>query len=389
MKKLLVCLLAFSMLFALAACKTEPEAPPPAVDTPPAGDTTPTPTPDVEPPPVESTSIKVDVFWYDFSDAFLATVRDAMTTAFGGYPDLQYTHYDCQNNQANETQMVETAVSAGSNLLIVNIVDTASSDAANNIVDIAKNAGIPLIFFNREPEDSVVNSYDACCFVGTDPDEAGYMQGKAVADFLLDGDNLGKYDINGDGKINYIVLRGEHGNPEALGRTRYSVTEANRLLAGKCELTPSPANTKSDMYEQDVDNYFLYANWSGAEAKVLMDTALAQYRLDNGDIELILANNDDAALGAIESLNEADYNTGSADKMIPVFGVDATDPAKQAISDGKMTGTVLQDAVGMGSTIVVLANNVAQNMPVFNNATSYGNVDSTANKIRIPYQIVS
>jgi len=286
--------------------------------------------------------------------------------------------------------MVETAVTQGTDLLVVNIVTTGSDDAASNIVQIAKDAGVPIIFFNREVSDAIVNSYDKACFVGTDPDEAGYMEGQAIADFLLAGDNLKKHDLDGDGEIKYIMLRGEHGNAEAFGRTKYSVTMANELLAGKAKLTPSPANSTSDMYDNDgISNYFLYGNWSGAEAKKLMDTALASYKLDSGEIELIIANNDDQALGAIESLNEEGYNTGGADKYIPVFGVDAIDGAVAAISAGKMTGTVLQDAKGMASCIVSLSANVAGGKAVFADAASYGNVDKVSNKIRIPYQIVS
>ena len=43
---------------------------------------------------------------------------------------------------------------------------------------------------------------------------------------------------------------------------------------------------------------------------------------------------------------------------IPVFGVDATDAAKQLIADGKMTGTIKQDAEGMANGIAYLAKNI-------------------------------
>jgi methyl-galactoside transport system substrate-binding protein len=119
-----------------------------------------------------------------------------------------------------------------------------------------------------------------------------------------------------------------------------------------------------------------------------MRTALSAHSLTNGSIELIIANNDDAALGAIEAMNENGFNTGRAGAgYIPVFGVDATTVAVEAIRAGRMTGTVLQDAVGMAKTILALANNVAGGRDVFANTSSY-NVDQGVKKIRVPYAIV-
>jgi len=338
-------------------------------------------------------SMQVDVFWYTFADTYLTSVRNSMNTQAKALSQLKITHHDCENNQALQTQKIDTAITQGSKLLIVNIVTTGSEEAAMNIVNMAKNADIPIIFFNREVSNNVINAYAKAVFVGTDADEAGYMEGQAIAEYLLLPDNWSgnksKYDLNGDNQINYIMFRGEHGNAEAFGRTKYSVQEANRLLGGKLKLVPSPANQTSNQYENDgISRYFLYGNWSAAEAANLMRTALSAYSLTNGAIELIIANNDDQALGAIEAMNEKNFNTGRAGSgYIPVFGVDATTVAREAIRAGKMTGTVLQDAEGMAKTILALAQNVAGGQDVFANTSQY-NVDKGVKKIRVPYAIV-
>jgi len=334
---------------------------------------------------------KADVFWYDFSDAYLSTVRSPMEEQLKA-AGINYTMHDCENDQALQTQKVETAIAQGTDVLVVNIVTTASQEAAMNIVNMAIRANLPVIFFNREVFDRVVNSYNKACFVGTDVEEAGYIEGQAVANFLLKAGNWtgsrNKYDLNGDNKINYIMLRGEHGNAEAFARTKYSVTEANRLLEGRLLLTPSPANQTSTLYDDDgISNYFLYTNWQTAEAAKLMRTALSAYSLTSGDIELIIANNDASALGAIEALNERGFNTGAGAPYIPVFGVDALAAAQEAIRAGKMSGTVLQDAVGMARTIVSLVKNVASGQDVFANTQDY-NVDKGVKKIRVPYSVV-
>ena len=81
-----------------------------------------------------------------------------------------------------------------------------------------------------------------------------------------------------------------------------------------------------------------------------MNTNLSQYNKENNNmIELIICNNDGMAEGAISALNDKGYNLGDGTSTtIPVFGVDATDAAKQLIADGKMTGTIKQDAERYG-----------------------------------------
>ena len=257
--------------------------------------------------------LDVQVFWYTYSDTYLASVRTAMTTEFTALSaNFNVTHNDCENDQAKQQSKVETAITAGADLLIVNIVTTGSDQAAQNIIDSAETAGIPIVFFNREVSDASVNSYEDCCFVGTDADEAGYMQGKMIAEFLLKDGNLEKYDVNDNKKIDYVMLRGELGNAEAFGRTKFSVSEANRLLLAAnsaYKLVPSKANATDNTQPDDgISPFYLYGNWSAATAKSLMDTALTTHSPSKGDIELIIANNDDQALGAIESLNEIGYN---------------------------------------------------------------------------------
>ena len=340
------------------------------------------------------TVFKVDILWYTFADTYLTKVRDAMEACLDEMPDVSYTMGDCDYDQQKQTQMVEDALTDGTDLLIVNIVTTGSEEAARNICDMAKAQDVPIIFFNREISDSLVNSYDKCCFVGTNADMAGYMQGQAIAEYLLSGGNLAKCDLDGDKEIKYIMFSGESGfgGGEAFGRVKYSVQEANRLLKGSgYNLAPSPANTVSTLYDDDgISNYFLYGIWSSAEAARLMRDALSHHRLDDGAIELVIANNDDMALGAIEAMNEAGYNTGEDGAgYIPVFGIDATADAQEAIAAGKMTGTVMQDAQGMAECVALLVGNVADGCELMSDTGRFTNIDAGVDKLRVPYVIFS
>lgn len=353
MKKLLALILALGMAVGTAACSSNNKG----GSTGGGGDFT------------------VDVFIYSYADTYISSVRNAMENEFKAVEGLDYTFYDAGNDQGKQTQQIETAITKGSDLLIVNIVTTGSEDAAQNIINAAQEKDIPVIFFNREVSDDIIKSYDKAAFVGTDADEAGYLQGELIYDLL--SEKYDEYDLNGDGAISYIMFKGELGNAEADGRTKYSVEEANKLLTekGKPELKYYDANNK-DLYQA--------ANWESAEAQDAMATAIGTNPYTgNNPIEMVIANNDGMALGAVEALNEAGYNTGSG-KFIPVVGVDATDEAKDAIAQGKMSGTIKQDAEGMAKGIAFLASNVKDGKELMD-ATDSFNVDEDVDKIRIPY----
>ena len=324
-------------------------------------------------------SSDVHVFYYTYSDTYITSVRSALSKELQGTAsDAQ--NYDGNNNQTTQTEQVKTAVTKGAKILLVNLVNTGSADAANTVIDEAKKSGIPVVFFNREVPDEIVKSYDKCAFVGTNAEEAGYLQGEMIGEYVLA--NFDKLDLNGDGFISYILFKGEEGNNEAIYRTRYSVEGANEILtkAGKNPLMfYDPSNTNKYLVDQS-------GAWSAAAANQYMSTALASYNDANKNmIELVICNNDGMAEGAITALNTVGYNTGSS-KMIPVFGVDATDAAKNLISGGKMTGTVKQDAEGMAKALARLADNAVAGKPLLDGMSSDYNIDENVAKIRIPYE---
>ena len=325
----------------------------------------------------DASELNVGVFYYDFSDVYISSVRNSMNSQLDAM-GVKYNNFDGAGNQAQQTDKINTAIANGANLLIVNIVETSSPDAAQNAVEAARTAGIPIIFFNREVADEVVSSYDKCAFVGTNAPEAGHMQGQLVGEYLLA--HYDEVDLNGDGQITYVMFKGQEGNAEAEARTQFGVEDANAVLtaAGKPELVYYNASA-TDKYLVDQNG-----KWSAQAANDYMATILPEYSEANGNmVELIICNNDGMAEGAVSALQGAGYNNGEG-KTIPVFGVDATDSAKQLINEGKMTGTIKQDAEGMASTILNLVSSVNGGGNLMDNTASF-NVDEGVAKIRVPY----
>ena len=329
--------------------------------------------------------LNVGVFYYTYSDTYISSVRTALDNALTE-AGIKFQNYDGNSNQTTQNEQIDTAISQGANLLIVNIVTSGSVDASQAIVDKASAAGIPVIFFNRavesdEEEGKVLGSYDKCAFVGTDAPEAGHMQGKMIGDYVLE--NYDTVDLNGDGKISYAMFMGQLGNVEAIYRTQYAVEDANAVLteAGKPALEYFDASN-TDKYQVDQEG-----NWSATAANNYMNTNLAQFNEDNDNmIELVICNNDGMAEGVITALNDKGYNLGDGNcTTIPVFGVDATDAAKQLIADGKMTGTIKQDAEGMAQGIAYLTQNVGAGKELMADTDEFNVSENVSNKIYIPY----
>ena len=330
MKKILAIALALVMILGLVAC---------------GGNT-----------PAAEGKTKVSVFWYDESDVYLSSVRDALNKELEA-AGVEYDNQFAAGDQAKQLDQINTAISAGSNLLVVNVVTSGDPDTAKSIVEAAGD--IPVIFFNRaigtDGSDVTFLSENAtACFIGTDAPEAGHMQGKMIGDYILA--NYETVDLNGDGVISYAMFKGQEGNVEAIYRTQFGVEDANAVLtaAGKPALAYFDA-ANPDCYQVD-----LGGAWSAAAAKDYMDTNFVSFNEDAGNmIELVICNNDGMAEGVIASLQEKGYNVAGA-HVVPVFGVDATDNAKALIADGAMTGTVKQDADGMAAAISQTAAAVAE-----------------------------
>ncbi|MGO5051254.1 galactose ABC transporter substrate-binding protein [Lachnospiraceae bacterium LCP25S3_G4] len=267
---------------------------------------------------------------YKFDDTFMTGVRTAMTdeaSTQGATLEL----VDSQNKQATQNEQVDTFITKGMNALAINPVDRT---AAGPIIEKAKEKDLPIVFLNREPEENDMKSYDKVWYVGAKAEQSGTLSGEIIADYFKANPEA---DKNGDGVIQYVMLQGEPGHQDATLRTEYSVKAIEE------------AGFKTEQLAADT------AMWDKAKATDLMKAFITGQSLDK--IEAVLCNNDDMALGAIEALKAEGYNKDKADsaKYIPVVGVDATAPALEAMKDGSLLGTVLNDAENQGKATIKVA----------------------------------
>ncbi len=321
---------------------------------------------------------EVSITYYTYADTYMSSVRTSMDK-YLKEEGLNFHNYDANSNQTTQTEQVDTAITKGASIIAVNVVDTGSDDAATTIVNKAKAANIPLIFFNRSVSEEVVRGWEKCVFVGTDYEMAGRMQGQMIGEYLKE--NFDRVDLNGDGKISYVMFKGQQGNLEAEARTRYAVEVCNEILAeeGKAPLSFYDKNNPNG-YIVDQDG-----NWSNAAANNSMKTILSGYSESGGNmVELVIANNDEMALGALAALEEAGYNKGNG-KVIPVFGIDASEAARNKIRSGAMAGTIKQDADGMARAIAKIAANFKAGKDPFDGIDENNIVDGW--RVNIPYSV--
>lgn len=359
MKKRLFALIMASMMTmgAMAGCTSST-----TTETPTEGDTTQqgtdTATDDTTASSdVDLSGVSVGVCIYKFDDTFMTNVRNnmqAQADALG----IEIEMVDSQNKQPTQNEQVDTFITKGMTALAVNPVDRT---AAGPLVEKASAAGLPIVFLNREPEADVMQSYDKVWYVGAKAEESGTMSGEIIADYW--NANKDTADKNGDGKLQYIMITGEPGHQDATLRTEYSVK----------------ALTDAGIEVEEIGNDT--AMWNKVQATDLMNAFITSQGIET--IEAVLCNNDDMALGVIESLKANGYNTGDASKFIPVVGVDATAAALEAMANGSLLGTVLNDAENQGIATTNIAAMAAAGQEITSDTVGYEITDGKY--VWVPY----
>ena len=264
--------------------------------------------------------IYVGVTCYNRSDTFLEELinafKDKMSDLEEENLDSVVTIRDAAGSQRTQNDHVRELIDAGCNVLCVNLVDRADP---SEIIDLARESDVPIIFFNREPVAEDLQQWDKMYYVGADAKESGVMQGEIAADVILADSQI---DRNKDGKIQYVVLEGEPGHQDAIIRTENAV-ETLRDKGIKLEKL----------------NYGI-ANWNRAQAQNRMQQLIGQYQ---NEIELVLANNDDMAMAAARTAAD---NPAYANTIF--LGFDGQQSACQAVLDGELTMTAAQNNFDIG-----------------------------------------
>ena len=277
---------------------------------------------------------KVGVCIYQFADNFMTLFRTELENYLvsQGFSKDNITIVDGANDQATQTNQIQNFITQGVDVLIINPVNSSS---AATITDLVVGADIPLVYINREPDADEearwsANSWNVT-YVGCDARQSGTMQGEIIVDLGQD-----KVDLNGDGKIQYIMIEGDPENVDAQYRTEFSVKALE------------DAGWTVDCLDDQV------GNWDQATAQQLVANSLSAHP----ETEVVFCNNDAMALGALQSIEAAGRKVG---EDIYLVGVDALTEALEDVLAGTMTGTVFNDHISQSHSAADAAVNYITN----------------------------
>lgn len=273
--------------------------------------------------------IYVGVASYNQSDTFISQMVSCLKEELEELENdgfsVSVTIRDAAGSQRTQDDQVEELIDAGCNVLCVNLVDRSNP---SEIIDMAREHNVPVIFFNREPVAGDMMQWDRLYYVGANAWQSGMIQGQLAAEAIKEKPRI---DRNKDGKIQYVILEGEPGHQDAIIRTENVV---DTLKNHGIQLEKLSCGI---------------ANWNRAQAQNRMAQMISQYQ---HNIELVLANNDDMALGAIDAYQKLNFT----ESAFPVFfGIDGTDVGLAAVADETLSGTVYNDKEGQAKAMAELA----------------------------------
>ena len=300
--------------------------------------------------------LRVGVVLYTQDDPFINALTDCLKEDLEDYETdslkIIMTVRDGKNDQKLQDEVVEEILDAGCDILVVDLVDRTEP---SNIIKMAKNENIPVIFFNREPVREDLMQWDKLYYVGGDARQSGTMQGEIAAQVIRTDHTV---DRNADGKIQYVLLEGETGHQDAIIRTDSVVKTLQEQGITLEKLS------------------YQFANWNRGQAENKMTQLIHHY---GDEIELVLSNNDEMAMGAVAAYEASEY---PKEKRPVIFGIDGLDSALDAIQNDLIQGTVYNDRAGQAEQISRLA------MDLFQGKEPEGYDFENERYIFLPYQKV-
>lgn len=274
--------------------------------------------------------IKIGVTLYKQDDTFISTISKNLEEIVKENESNEKSKIildfvDAKGSTIDQGNQVDKFINQEYDVICVNLVDRT---AASTIIDKAKSANIPLIFFNREPVEEDMDRWDKLYYVGAQAEQSARLQAEIVLDEWLAKKDM--IDKNKDNKIQYVMLEGEPGHQDSSIRTEYCIKSITE---------------KGIQLEKLADDS---ANWQSDQAISKMNQWIKEF----GDkIEVVFSNNDVMALGAIHAINSSDIFT----KKPLVVGIDGIKEAMESVKKGEMTGTVISDSEAQAQAIFDIA----------------------------------
>ena len=369
-RKVISTLLAAAMVCSLAACGSSDTTTSDTTDTSGTTQESSSGAADEETADAEETAetagsgdnVNATVIWRAFDDQFQSGFRIIMEGQAEELGGIMLDMQDAANDVSTANNKLDAALTKGTDVVAICAPDRESTETMAQKCDAD---GVPAVFFNMEPMESTMESYDNIWYVGAEAAQSGEMCAQALINYWNENTEIA--DKNGDGVLQLVILQGEIGQQDVQLRTQ------------AYEDTLKAQGIDYEILAMDT------ANWDQAQALDKMNAWITAYGIDG--IEGVLCNNDSMAMGAVQACINNGYNSGDPEKFVPIVGIDANIDALEAMKAGSLLGTVLNDRQNQSIAIINVIKAVNAGQEITEDVVG---VDCTVDGkyIWVPYVIV-
>jgi methyl-galactoside transport system substrate-binding protein len=309
-------------------------------------------------------TINVAVVFYRFDDPYVVELKQSLENIEKkNEGKVKFSFYDSKNDKVIQNKNINTLIESGEvDVLVLSLVDLINDP--KEIINKIKAKNIPVIFASKrvfKVDENIVKSYDKAYYVLPDVEQGGILQGEIITNIW--NKNKDDIDKNKDDVMQYILLQGGVSSIGTTDRSKYSI------------MTIKNAGIRVEQLASE------FCNWDENLAREKMEGLLLQY---SNRIEVIIANSDVMAIGAVKALQKYGYNTDCNTKTIPVIGIDAIPKSLDFIKKGYMSGTILQHSDHMAELFYEIIIHLVNNTK-FDCEEKY-NCDETGKIIKLPFE---
>lgn len=254
---------------------------------------------------------KIGLIVYKKDDPFMESLADEIIECANGKAEIFFKY--SESSQSVQNRQIESFLDDQMDVLILNAQDCVS---AIYPIRMAMKNHTPIVFINCEPLREDMQLYSSAYFVGTDPKQLGIVCGEIVSDYWTENPEA---DKNQDGIMQVVILQGSD-DQNGILRTQSTIDAVQR----------------SGIVMEILDRKKAY--WTRSDGREEMSNMLKKY---GSDIEMVICNNDEMAIGAVDALQLAGYFSDG--NYMPVVGIDGTQEGLKFVESGFLLGTVTNE----------------------------------------------
>ena len=267
-------------------------------------------------------------------DQYVTAVEEEVQKQGGKMLSLTANENQTKDNPDMQSNQVKQLIDKGAkSVIVVFVSDREAADNQIKIIEYAEKKKVVIVAGQRAVPQKLFSQFNNLYSITVSPNVLGMQQGRMVVEQWKKNP---AWDKNEDKKMSFVVLRG----PQEATQAKTRSDNALNAIRSDDELNNAEIVLSA------------HTSWKREDAKATVAKWIKSGKMDQ--VEVLVANSDELALGAVDALKEAKK------ALIPIFGINASKEGVQAILDGDMVGSILPDSPTMGALTYQVAENLAR-----------------------------